>query len=498
MGWAGIPVTLVTTILPIVVLTMSITDEIHLLDRLREHLTPGTPRTSAMSAAISDVGRPIVLTSWTTAAGLLSFTFTSIAPLRHFGLFAAFGVLVAMLLSFTLIPALVVRLPEHWFAAPARGEPAPGAGASGSRFLGAPSALVGAALVVLAVPFIPRLEARDSWVDNLGPNSPLVRATQRFDRAFWGSYRYDVVLHAEELAYFQFPPGLAAVEKMVAHLETAPHVAGVVSHLDAHEIHADVDSLPLPVSALPLETVRRFSGELMKIQGRIDLEHFLSADGRSARIRLLVPDADYATTEALERFIDETVPRMLEGTELTFHTSGPLAAAQASVGAVVGNVMRSTALTFVAIALLLTLALRSAAQALVCLLPLVGAVTILLGGMAWWGIPLGIATGMLTALTAGAGVDFGLHALHAYRASRGSGMPHAQALTATLVRAGRPIAWNATVLASGLLALGVSSVPPNQRLGVLLASAMVLCCVMSALVLPWSLGKLPAPRAEGP
>ena len=115
MGWAGVPIALVTTILPVVLMALCITDEIHLLERIMGRWDEPTMR-ARIEAAIDDVGRPIVLTSLTTSLGFLSFTGTSIAPLREFGVFAAFGIMVAMVLTFSLIPALLILLPERLFA----------------------------------------------------------------------------------------------------------------------------------------------------------------------------------------------------------------------------------------------------------------------------------------------------------------------------------------------------------------------------------------------
>lgn len=485
MGWANVPVTLMTTILPIVLLTMAITDEVHLLDRLRAHLAEGSPKREAMILALHDVARPMVLTSLTTAAGLLSFTQTSIQPLRHFGIFAATGVLLALVLSFTLVPALVCVLPARYFtplfkrATKTRLQSASLAGVPSAK-----AALVGVALLLIASPGVLLVEARDSWIDNLEEDSELVLATHAFDDSFWGSYRYDVVLSAEELAFFQFPTGLGVVERVAGILRHGPHVEGIISHLDAHEVHALVDGESLPVSALPFETVRRFSGDLMKIQARVDLANYLTGDGRSARIRMLIPRANFARTQELEDYVERELPRVLEGTGVRFHRSGDLASAQAAVSAVVGNVVRSTGWSICAVLLILIVALRSFRMALVCILPLVSGVIMLLACMGWLGVPLGIATGMVTALTIGVGVDFSLHMTHAYARARQRGEDRRAALETMSTRASRAVVWNTIVLATGLSVLGFSTLPPNRSLGLLLAGSMILSCTLCLLFLP--------------
>ncbi len=51
---------------------------------------------------------PVVMTSVTTAIGFVSLLTSEVYPIKYFGLFTAFGVLAAMVLSLTLIPAGVM------------------------------------------------------------------------------------------------------------------------------------------------------------------------------------------------------------------------------------------------------------------------------------------------------------------------------------------------------------------------------------------------------
>jgi predicted RND superfamily exporter protein len=58
MGWAGAPVTLVTTILPVLVMTMAITDEIHLLHRIQTKVrdSKGQPMRDVVRQSLEEVG----------------------------------------------------------------------------------------------------------------------------------------------------------------------------------------------------------------------------------------------------------------------------------------------------------------------------------------------------------------------------------------------------------------------------------------------------------
>ena len=126
MGHCGVPVTLVTTVLPVVLMAMAITNEIHILEKLQAYVVSSAPGEAyaptergrlyaGITESLKTVGPPIVMTTVTTALGFLSFLSASMSPMRQFGLFASLGIVLAMVMSFTFIPALIVVLPASWF-----------------------------------------------------------------------------------------------------------------------------------------------------------------------------------------------------------------------------------------------------------------------------------------------------------------------------------------------------------------------------------------------
>jgi len=499
MGYAGIPITLVTTILPVVLMTMSVTDEIHLLERLHVRLeaAPHAQGASgekarlrnAMHEALGDIDQPIVLTSLTTADGFLAFLSASMAPIRHFGLFTALGLLLAMVLTFTLVPALVVLLPASWCerraarGAPSAASPLLPHERFVARHRGAGLAL-GCALVLLAAPGLAWLTVQDSWVDNFDPASPLVSAERDFNHHFWGSYRFDVVFTSSDEGFFRSADGLRLMERFTEVAAAGPRVGGVLSYLVPLEIIADVSRLEGRISALPASRRQALQWMLNVIQDRIDLDQYLTADGRAARGRLFVNGADYARAQTLAAYLKRELPALVRGGRARYHFSGELPLALEVVGAIVTNQLRSVGWTLAAVALLLVLVYWSIRSAAIVMVPLLAAIPILFAGMGYAGLPLGIATSMFAALTIGVGVDFAIHYRHAYRRERLAGREHAEAVVATMTTTGRAIRWNVTVLVLGFLVLTVSALKPNHSLGVLLAAAMVACYATTLLFLP--------------
>ncbi|HEX2254033.1 MAG TPA: MMPL family transporter [Thermoanaerobaculia bacterium] len=528
MALTGIPVTLVTTIVPVVLTALAVTDEVHLVERLQAHLAatgtadtgaaageladagadpaPAGPEAAvpdraavrrALEAALAEVGRPIVLTSLTTAAGFLSFLVAALAPVRWFGVFVALGILLAMAFSFTLVPALVAVLPPAWFLPRRHRRPggsalAPGhlEGWAARRPLLAAAAA--GALLALLVPGIGRLAVQDSWIDNFPPHSPIARAERLANRAFWGTYRLDVVLDAPagaEPGHFRRAPGVAAMERMREVAAGAPHVTGVVTHLLPFERLATALELPPPVSAASDHELARVAALAEAAALRIDLRWFLTPDADAARARLLVRDADYARARELSAALAERLPPALAGTGVRWHLSGDLPLAVDVVDTVVRDQLRSIGWTLVAVALLVAAAVgwsagRGPRRAAAVLAPAVAAVAAVLGGMGWAGLPLGIATSTFAALTLGVGVDFGIHLEAAFHRRRAAGAAPRAAMALAFAHSGRALRWNTAVLAAGFLVLAVSGLAPNRHLGLLLAAGLVASWLAAVLLLP--------------
>lgn len=204
MGWLGVPVYLTTAVLPVLLVAVGTASEVHLFRRFgalhRER--PGAAGAELAAAAVEEVEAPVLQAAATTAMGFLSFSFSPIGPVRVFGLFAAAGVLLCLLASLAATPAVLALVPPGWIAR-RRPAAAPGSG----NFLGRLGGFAGrhrravlavtAALTLLALDGIRRVEVQDSWVDGFAPESSFARSMRRFDEDYSGAHILQVVVEAE-------------------------------------------------------------------------------------------------------------------------------------------------------------------------------------------------------------------------------------------------------------------------------------------------------------
>ncbi|MGD8273856.1 MAG: MMPL family transporter, partial [Desulfobacterales bacterium] len=102
----SVRLSLTSSMLPSILLSIGLTAPIHfLVVYYRYQKRVGKFR--GIIATMKHSGFPITMTSFTTAAGLLSFSFSDIAPIAHLVNFTIVGILVILVFSLATLPALL-------------------------------------------------------------------------------------------------------------------------------------------------------------------------------------------------------------------------------------------------------------------------------------------------------------------------------------------------------------------------------------------------------
>jgi predicted RND superfamily exporter protein len=109
MALAGVPFTLTSSMLPSIILSVGLTPPIHFMVVFFK-FQKRVGRLRAIIRTLNHSGLPIIMTSLTTIIGLLSFSFTEIAPVAHLGVFSAIGIGLCLLLTLVFLPCMLALL----------------------------------------------------------------------------------------------------------------------------------------------------------------------------------------------------------------------------------------------------------------------------------------------------------------------------------------------------------------------------------------------------
>jgi predicted RND superfamily exporter protein len=491
MGWCGQPVYLTTAMIPVLLTTVGLADEIHLLWHYR-HRPVSEPGAAALHRILGETASPVVLATVTTALGFLSFLTSAIPPVSRFGLFTALGVLFCLLWSLAATPAWLALRPEAIPAAGPAEQPR-----RLTRWVLALGGRPGIALPALALVTLlfalgaPRLEIQDSWIDNFAPGSRLRRDTERVDRLFAGTHELLAVV-AFDTPAAQVPvipaargpllsgAAVAALGRFEDGLRARPDVGGVLglhSQLlttaflwgDRREWARTIRDNPAWIY-LHVRRIGNVRGEARRTE--------LVDDGfRRTVVTVLLKGANFRKTAAVIAAI-----RRLERTELApvqahVDLAGDLAVSQAMIPAIVRTQTGSLLGALAANVLILTLLCRSFRLGLACAAPTTVAVAWTFGLMGWLGVPLGVATSIFCAVTLGIGDDYCIHLLDRYRSAVAAGA--ARPAHVALSEAGPAIVTDALAILLGFGLLLGSRVPTNRWLGLLVVFGLASACLLT-------------------
>lgn len=113
----GFTVHIMSSMIPIFLMPIAVVDSVHILSEFADRYKPGEKPQAALRQVLSHLFSPMLYTSVTSAVGFASLAFTPIPPVQVFGLHVAFGILLAFLLTVTLLPAFIVSLSPQRLAA---------------------------------------------------------------------------------------------------------------------------------------------------------------------------------------------------------------------------------------------------------------------------------------------------------------------------------------------------------------------------------------------
>ncbi len=108
MGLVGIPLDPGTVVIGAIALGIVVDDTVHFMVRLRRQHAVGEDIETAIQASVTEVGRPIIITSVLLAVAFLMLILASFTPNVNFGLVAAVVILVALAADLVLLPAALV------------------------------------------------------------------------------------------------------------------------------------------------------------------------------------------------------------------------------------------------------------------------------------------------------------------------------------------------------------------------------------------------------
>lgn len=496
MTLVGEPLSILTMLLPTILFVVGMSDVVHILecylDLVRGTSTrPGLPRAQAIAATYHEVGLPTFLTAVTSAIGFATLGTASIRPLQEFGFYTGLGVLVAFLLAFTLLPALLVfigpgaLLPRHAVASP-----------WDQRLRGLfqwtirrrRKILLGFALIAVAgLGLASRIRVNNFLLEDWPDDDEHMMAFHWFETRFGGVRPFELEIDAAAPRGIWDLAVLRQIERVQDHAERTYHVHSILSPVTLmRSLNKAFNGGDPAYYRLPDDsaTCARLARRTKLIGDRDLLQALVSADGRTARLSGRVVDEGGYVHARKNAELDSFIVAHTDPSLVRFHQTGMAWLIDRNNATLSRQLVRGMGLALVLTAAIMLWFFRDARMVLVALLPNMVPLAFIAGVMGLVGIDLKVSTAIIFSIAFGIAEDDTIHMLASLRLHLREGRSPAYALKRTYLSTGKAVTVTNLMLVSGFVSLTLSDFASVYYMGLLITLTLAFAYVAELLLLP--------------
>lgn len=520
VGWTGIEQTQLLVAVPWLLLGLAIDYGLHVSMRYRESRAGGMGPPRAMVLGLAGVIVALGVTTLTTASGFLSGVFGP-DPIRDFGVVTAFGILATLLVFGAFVPAVKVELDRGTRDTPVSQFRAVrtvvGLGVAGAAR--APVLVLVVALVLTAGGVVGATHV-DTSVDRTDfyPDEPPdwlasvpgvdhdESAGELREQAAVLDERFEMIRGDEQVSLLirgtvTEQGGIDAIrtiERETRDAETVRESEGVYTPFDVIEQFSEFDD-GLAEERDRLERADD-TGSDGNLTAAFDLTYDLAPEqletvvhregpGEYSAVRVIVPVESSADAQSIEREMRAVAELADDEPGVTVTATGqPISTAErqtALLETLIQSFIITLAVTFTLLLALFWLRYQSIAVGVVTVVPVLGALSWVLGTMALLGIPYNVETAIITGIAIGLGVDYAIHVSVRFKQETDGGRADdLDALSRSVESTGGTVFVSAltTALAVGVLLL--TFIPSLQRFGLVMVLTAVYAFLAAVFVLP--------------
>ncbi len=494
MGHFGVTLTIPTVVLPSFLLAVGVGAAVHVLAMFYRYLDRGRERREAIREALGHSGLAIVMTSLTTAVGLSSFAGAELAPIAHLGVFAGLGVMLSLLFTIVLLPALLAIL-----LIKPRDAKADAGEALFERLLDAiadfstrharAATIATLAIIVVAVASAAQLRFTHDILGWLPDHWPVYQATRKIDRDIKGSVALEVIVDSGRENGLYDRDLLRALDGLAAELNEQ-EVAGVfvaktTSVVDIlKEIHRALNenrsafyAVPDDAALIPQEFL------LFENSGSDDLEDVVDSRFQVARLSIRVPWHD---TLVYLPLVDEVARRFEArlGDTAVVTVTGMMSLFTRTLNAAMRSAAISYVIAIAAITALMALLIGNLRIGMLAMLPNLAPIAVTMGLMWALGLPLNLFTMLVGSIAIGLAVDDTIHFMHNFRRYHDETGDVRGSVHRTLHTTGRAMLVTSIVLAVGFYIFILASLNNVSDFGLLTGTAIVLALAANFVLAP--------------
>lgn len=492
----GFQLTILMGLIPPLMIVIGIPNCVYLLNKYHQEFKLHGNKIKALSRVIQKIGNATFMTNCTTAIGFATFTFTSSAVLREFGIIASLNILLVFFLSILLIPIIFSYQPEpkgrhtqhlnkKWLFTVAEWLVVM---VTKRRKLVYLSTLV---LLVFGFIGLSKIQVTGYIVDDLPAKDPILTDLKFFEHHFNGVMPLEILVDTKKEGAALQRGNLTKVERLQELLASYPEISKSVSVVNGLKFakQAFFNGLPSKYDLINTSEQRFIAPYLKNADGGKNGAKMLGAfvDSTKQRLRITAQIADVGTVKMNEIIADiqpkidsifspEDYKVTLTGTSVVFFKGTTY---------LVKNLFISLCIAIFIIAVLMALLFSSWRMVLISFVPNLIPLLVTASIMGYFGIAIKPSTILVFSIAFGISVDDTIHYLAKYRQELKAYQWNIGSAVIRAVReTGVSMIYTSIILFFGFGVFTASGFGGTQALGVLVSVTLLVAMLSNLVLLP--------------
>jgi uncharacterized protein len=491
MGWFGIPINVLTAMLPSLILVIGATEDTHMLSSYigEIHNLKDKDRLKAVRNMLRHIGLPLLLTITTTGLGFFSNMLSEIEMIRDFALTATMAIFFNGVVTLLLTPMILSIFGPT--KSKIMGDKGQILGLSGwiirifdkiIRDYGNITLVITAVLVAFFIHHATTLHVTNDPLAYFKSDQPLVIHTERIHEDFAGVKTFFIYLDAKKADAFKDPENIVRLKKIQEWLsqqgqhDSSLSLADLLSLLN-REFHKGQNSqFKVPDSKNLVE-------QYLLFLSRKQLTPIVNADFSAANIIVRHNINDSHELNVLVRDLRKSA-QLMAGANINLSVLGDNLMINAAADDLIAAQIKSLGLLLVVIFIMMSLLFTSIKGGLISLVPNMIPIILVFGIMGLLNLPINPGTAMVAVIAIGIAVDDTIHLLSRYMEECRGTSSRDEAVRRTIRTQAIPVISTSISLMLGFLVLSYSNFSIIAQFGQLSAATLFFALIADLLITP--------------
>ncbi len=479
-------------IIPPFLLVYGLADSIHQINRYYEEVPKYKSKLDSIRSMLAAMALACLMTSVTTAVGFGANYTAKISVVKHFGLLAAGGVLIAYVVTIIVVPSML----SFFKKPPEKIKKELDRGFLGKILVGISRfnerhqrlvLLLALLTFVLSVWGILLMKQESRMLQELKSNNPVNVANRMMEQHLSGIVPLEIAVYSDESDRMKDPNLLAKLDKLEQYIESEDGVSTVISFMDLiKRMNQAFHNDNLRYYRIPDN--RNLIAQyllLYSMSGGQDLTGKLVNEDYS-KMRISIRTKDYGSIWFfnLLRKIKNYQKKLHLPKDVKIHYTGSSLIVYKALNHVVKDLMASFIVAFLLVFLLVFIEFGSLRLAALSMVPTTLPMLFTMGFMGFADIPLRMSTAVIFSISMGIAIDNVIHYAARYKEELHAGNGYNTSMYKTIIGAGRAIISTTFLVIAGFMILLTSQFVATINLGLLGSITLFIGLVSALFFLP--------------